>query len=547
MRRIVGPALILLLHSHPAMGLLLSAPSQPGSALQLCLNNVFASNKGGVSYPQDLLYQFLDVKPYNTDIPVTPAAVTRPTTAEDVAQIVQCAVASAVKVQPRSGGHSYGNYGIGGEDGAVVVDMVNFQQFSMDNTTWQATIGSGTLLADVTTRLHDAGGRAIAHGTCPQVGIGGHATIGGLGPISRQWGAALDHILEVEIVLANGTITRANATQNPDILFAVKGAAASFGIVTEFVFMTHPEPPSAVIYSYKLALGKHADMASTFATWQSIVADPSLDRKLASEVIVFELGMIISGTYFGTRDEYNALNFEQRLTQNATTVSVSVVDDWLAVVGNWAETEALKIVGGISGPFYSKSLTFKATTLIPDTGIQDLFDYFDSADKGTLIWFAIFDVEGGAVNDVTQNATAYVHRDAQFYLQTYAVGVGSLSNATTAFVTNMSDIVTNSMPGVQFGAYAGYVDPKLTDGPQQYWGANLPRLQSIKAAVDPGDVFHNPQSVSPVVATAAANGTQPGATSASPTPSTGGAWRVSGVSGYWPLWRVLVAAYEFVF
>lgn len=109
--------------------------------------------------------------------------------------------------------------GIGGEDGAVVVDMVNFQQFSMDNSTWQATIGSGTLLADVTSRLHDAGGRAIAHGTCPQVGIGGHATIGGLGPISRQWGAALDHVLEVEIVLANGTVTRASATQNPDILF----------------------------------------------------------------------------------------------------------------------------------------------------------------------------------------------------------------------------------------------------------------------------------------------------------------------------------------
>ncbi|KAJ7118607.1 hypothetical protein C8R46DRAFT_1260938 [Mycena filopes] len=468
--------------------------SQSGSESyksEVCLNNVFASNKGGVSYPQDILYQFSYVKPYNTDIPITPAAVTRPSTAEDVAQIVQCAVASAVKVQPRSGGHSYGNYGIGGEDGAVVVDMVNFQQFSMDNSTWQATIGSGTLLADVTSRLHDAGGRAIAHGTCPQVGIGGHATIGGLGPISRQWGAALDHILEVEIVLANGTITRANATHNPDILFAAKGAAASFGIVTEFVFLTHPEPPNAIVYSYKLQLRSHSALAPTFSAWQSIVADPSLDRKLASEVIIFELGMIISGTYFGTRDEYNALNFEQRLTPNATAVSVSVLDDWLGVVGHWAETEALKIVGGIS-------LTFKATTLIPTTGVQDLFNYFDSADKGTLIWFAIFDFQAGAVNDVAQNATAYAHRDALFYMQTYAVGIGSLSNATTAFVTGMSDKVTSSMPGVEFGAYAGYVDPKLTDGPQEYWGTNLPRLESIKAAVDPGDVFHNPQSVSPV-------------------------------------------------
>ncbi|KAF7371027.1 Reticuline oxidase [Mycena sanguinolenta] len=502
----------------------LPPPSQPGSPLQVCLNNVFASNTGGVSYPQDLLYQFLDVKPYNTAYSITPAAVTRPTTAEDVAAIVQCAAASSVKVQARSGGHSYGDYSVGGEDGAVV-----------------ATIGSGTLLADVTSRLHDAGGRAIAHGTCPQVGIGGHATIGGLGPISRQWGLALDHILEVEIILANGTITRANATYNPDILFAAKGAAASFGIVTEFVFLTHPEPTDAVVYSYKIQLGKHADLAPTFAAWQDIVADPNLDRKLASEVIIFELGMIISGTYFGTQDEYNALNFEGRLAQNAT-VTVSVLDDWLGIVGNWAETEALQIVGGISGPFYSKSLTFQATTLIPMTGIQDLFSYFDTADKGTLIWFAIFDVEGGAVNDVPQNATAYGHRDAQFYMQTYAVGIGSLSNTTTAFVTNMSDIVMSSMPGVQFGAYVGYVDPKLTDGPQEYWGTNLPRLESIKAAIDPGDLFHNPQSVSPVAAAAAnVSGAQPSATSSgASTASIGGIRRVGVVWEYWLLGMLAV-------
>jgi hypothetical protein len=46
----------------------------------------------------------------------------------------------------------------------------------------------------------------------------------------------------------------------------------------------------------------------------------------------------------------------------------------------------------------------------------------------------------------------------QFYMQTYAVGIGALSSATSAFVTNMSGIVTGSMPGVQFGAYAGYVE-----------------------------------------------------------------------------------------
>lgn len=47
----------------------------------------------------------------------------------------------------------------------------------------------------------------------------GHATIGGLGPASRLWGSALDHVLEVEVVLANSTITRASETLNPDLFF----------------------------------------------------------------------------------------------------------------------------------------------------------------------------------------------------------------------------------------------------------------------------------------------------------------------------------------
>lgn len=47
---------------------------------------------------------------YNTDIPITPAAVVRPSTSDQVADAIKCAVESSVKVQPRGGGHSYANY-----------------------------------------------------------------------------------------------------------------------------------------------------------------------------------------------------------------------------------------------------------------------------------------------------------------------------------------------------------------------------------------------------------------------------------------------------
>ena len=216
--------------------------SMPGtiSPIQACLNSIFVNDPGAVSYPSDWLYKWTAVKGYNIDISVTPAAVARPSTAEEVSRIVQCAVASSLKVQARSGGHGYANYCLGqyihlpkishsntqfahphkgGESGAVVVDMANFQHFSMNRTNWYATFGSGTLLGDLSQQLYDNGKRVIAHGTCPQVGTGGHLTVGGLGPLSRLYGTALDHVEEVEVVLANGAITRASASQNKDIFF----------------------------------------------------------------------------------------------------------------------------------------------------------------------------------------------------------------------------------------------------------------------------------------------------------------------------------------
>jgi FAD/FMN-containing dehydrogenase len=89
----------------------------------------------------------------------------------------------------------------------------------MDESNWQATIGAGHKLQAVTQKLHDNGKRAVAHGTCPGVGIGGHATIGGLGPSSRMWGALLDHVVEVEVVTADGKIQRASDKENSDLFF----------------------------------------------------------------------------------------------------------------------------------------------------------------------------------------------------------------------------------------------------------------------------------------------------------------------------------------
>lgn len=79
----------------------------PSTPLSDCLNAVCNGRDNCVGYPDNPLYQISWVNRYNLDISVEPVAVTRPETAQDVSDIVKCAVANSVKVQPKSGGHSY--------------------------------------------------------------------------------------------------------------------------------------------------------------------------------------------------------------------------------------------------------------------------------------------------------------------------------------------------------------------------------------------------------------------------------------------------------
>jgi hypothetical protein len=128
--------------------------------------------------------------------------------------------------------------------------------------------------------------------------------------------------------------------------------------------------------------------------------------------------------------------------------------------------------------------------LLAEETVDWFFQYLDATPKGTLTWFVIFDLEGPAINDVAVDATAYAHRDTLFWMQSYAINLlGPIGRTTKDFLEGIHEVLGNG----RTGAYPGYVDPWLVDAQQAYLGANLPKLQQVKAEFDPGDVFHNPQ------------------------------------------------------
>ncbi|KAK2616563.1 hypothetical protein QQS21_000606 [Conoideocrella luteorostrata] len=464
------------------------------TALQQCLNTVCNGRNACVAYPNNPFYQSAWVKAYNKAIDITPIAVMRPNTADEVAQAIKCAVQNNVHVQAKSGGHSYGNFGLGGQDGSLALDLTNLKSFSMDTKTWQATFGAGYKLAELDDQLHKNGKRAVAHGTCPGVGAGGHATIGGIGPSSRMWGTLLDHVLEVEVVTADGEIRMANEKENSDLFWALRGAGASFGIITKFTVRTQPEPGNVVEYTYGFSFGKQLDMAPVYESWQKLANDPKLDERFSTLFIAQPLGAIITGTFFGTREEYNATGIPQKLPGGGN-LSLQVMD-WLGSLAHIAETTALGLTD-IAIQFYSKSLALRQQDALSHDTINKLFNYTGSTDPGTLIWTIIFDSEGGAINKVPVDSTAYPHRDKLLMYQSYVVGL-PLTDKTKKFAEGIHDIIQQGSPNANT-RYAGYVDPELgrSEAQQTYWGDRLPKLRQVKAKWDPKSVFYNPQSVDP--------------------------------------------------
>ncbi|KAI4242407.1 MAG: hypothetical protein LQ352_007245 [Teloschistes flavicans] len=389
----------------------------------------------------------------------------------------------------------HANFEAGSSTGEISINMRNLQNFAMDETTHVATVGAGLLLANVSELLYDAGQRFIPHGTCLQVGIGGHATVGGAGPSSRLAGLTLDHISSVEVVLANATITTTSLTHNPDLFFALRGAGASFGVITSFQFRTDPAPPSSINYVFTWNATDAASRAAIFKSWQKYISNSTLPRQLSSTLTMNPFVSLMAGAYFGSRADFDALAIPHFFPQ-ASAFTADVFTNYHSLTQLWGQQIQ---DSGIADPsyFYAKSLGFRPATVIPDAVVDKVFTYLATTKTDAAFWALNFEVGLGAVSDVAIDATANPERDVLYFMLSYARNTGRVTSNTTQFLNGLNAVAKSAHPNAFYGEYIGYVDPKEDDrvARRNYWGSNLERLRVVKGVWDPKDVFHNQQSV----------------------------------------------------
>ncbi|KAI9624590.1 hypothetical protein H4Q26_016819 [Puccinia striiformis f. sp. tritici PST-130] len=444
------------------------------------LRQKFSSLGIDAIFPGDSNYEKFST-PFNRRFSYKPAAIAFPNDTNTVANAVKLGVQEQLRLSARSGGHSYAAYGLGGADGALVIDLQRIRQISVDSS-GEAVIGPGIRLGDLAIGLNRQGGRALPHGTCPYVASGGH--IAGGGPLkmenitiprygfsSRQWGLTLDRIISHEVVLGDGSIVTASKTVNPDLFWASRGAGASYGIITSIRFRTEAAPSEATNFIYQWNLNEE-DFAQTLMKLQSfcmsdVPAQLGITVNLRKSWQAGKLSFDFAGAWYGKESEFAAV------VQPFFSDGVDLTQE--------------------HDTFYAKSLTTPESAPMSNASFMAFTKVL--ANQGFQ------SNTHSAVTAVDADETAFAQRSILFTIQFYARSSNSSPPYPAEGFTLLDDmvnsIVDNNPSEWNYGAYANYVDERLSPSQwkSQYYKNHYGRLSQVKQSYDPQNVFSYPQSI----------------------------------------------------
>ncbi|MFE7135312.1 FAD-binding protein [Streptomyces sp. NPDC057638] len=173
----------------------------------------------------------------------TPDYVLVASNADQVVQAVQETLDAGLRFTVRSAGHCYEDF-TSNSQVRVLIDVSAMQSVTFDNARRAFAIEPGARLGGVYQTLFQNWGVTIPGGTCPGVGVGGHVTGGGYGPLCRSHGVTVDYLEAVEVVVVDAQRQARKVLATRDILDPKRelwwghtgGGGGNFGIVTKYWF-----------------------------------------------------------------------------------------------------------------------------------------------------------------------------------------------------------------------------------------------------------------------------------------------------------------------
>ncbi|MFJ6623245.1 FAD-binding oxidoreductase [Kitasatospora sp. NPDC091335] len=406
---------------------------------------------------------------------------------DDVARCVRFARRHRLRLAVRGGGHCYGAWS---SRVPLVVDVSRLTGVRMEGA-GHAEIGAGTALITVYEELARHG-VTVPAGSCPTVALAGLALGGGHGVVSRAYGLTCDSLVGAEVVLPDGRTVRCDERTEPDLLWALRGAGnGNFGVVTSLRMRTHP---AADLTGFRVSW-PYREAGTALEHWQER-AFGAPDRLWSHFLLETRPGgpvAEVAGFLLGGGGEEEADRWLDGLTAAAGPARERQVArrSYLDTVRSNAGGPAVIERPDEQRVAFTAASHFFDRALDPRT-VRDALAVLGRAPDGVCASIS-FNVLGGAVNRVPADATAFVHRDARFLAQCYAWWTGD--GPADAAVRWVGEAREALRPHASGHAYQNYRDPRLADWRRAYYGANLPRLERLRAHYDPDRLLDFPQAL----------------------------------------------------
>ena len=469
------------------------------------------------------------------DTVVSPYAIAVAST-DDVVAGVNFARENGVKLVIKGAGHDYLGRNLAPDSLLIwthnMDDITVHDKFIPEGSTGKGnkaiSVGAGARWLNVYHAATKAG-LYVQGGGCTTVGAsGGFIQGSGFGSFSRRFGTGAGGVLEFEVVTADGSVLVANADQNPDLFWALRGGGGStFGVVTRTTLLAHPIPQTM-----GLIRGSVSTKSDTMFQ-QLLVRIVKLMERMATsdwgeQINIREGNTIDFGVVFVDKDEEWARGQWRVLTE--------WTDDNSDVVDTDLDFQVFPFSDQWNADFWDKNdpdfITHDPTPGSPDwyywwtsngaevswylTGYQSRWLPADMLQRPTKLAQLFFDVSRDSGFSIQMNKGLYGQseesrkRDKQTSLHPGAFAAAALiiiargSRGTypeipgsdpdnSAFAAQRDQVngamgkFREAMPNA--GSYANEADFFETDWQNEFWGSNYQRLLDIKQQYDPDNFF----------------------------------------------------------
>ncbi|MBB5787236.1 LLM class flavin-dependent oxidoreductase [Jiangella mangrovi] len=403
----------------------------------------------------------------------SPGLVLRPTSTSEVVEAMRFARRHPdLPLGVRSGGH--GLSGRSTNDGGLVIDVGRLDSVTvLDASRRLVRVGAGARWGDVAAAL-EPHGWALSSGDYGGVGVGGLATAGGIGYLSRSHGLTIDHLVAAEIVLADGSVVRADESSQPDLFWALRGAGGNFGIVTSFDFVV--DEVGDVGWGFLTQVAE--DPADYLVRWGAAVEEAP--RDLSSFLV---MGPPRNGqpAVAQSRSVVESSDPEVVVARLQEIASIAPLYDQEVTITSYASI--MQNAGGT--PHVATGEPLAHSGLLEHITPEFAAAAAAALASGAIYFFQIRSV-GGAVSDVPADATAYAYRSANF--QVTAMG---------ASPSRMAEVWATLYPFFD-GLYLSFETDQSPDRlADAFPPATLARLQELKHRYDPDNVFRHNFNLAP--------------------------------------------------